>query len=178
MFFAESSGFAGLFSALGLNWQTFILDALAFLVTVWILGKYVYPHLIKALDAKQGELEAAARLEQQAKSSLTEAEGKAGEIVTEARKAAEEVLASAHATANDQIEEARTKAASQVERLMSEGREQLSRDVLAARQALKSDTQKLVASATETILDEKLDDHKDGELIRRSLDAGKEGARG
>ncbi len=173
MFLADTSsgGFAGLFSALGLNTQTFVLDAVAFLVTVWILGKYVYPPLMKALDAKKDELEAATRLEQQAKVSLEKAEKGADAVLAEARKAADEIISSAHASAAEQIDEARKKAAEQAERMVGEAREQLSRDVLAARATLKADTTKLVAKATETILDEKLDDAKDASLIHRSLEA-------
>jgi len=52
----SSNGIAGLFTALGIDWRSLILDAAAFLITMAILAKYVYPILIKALDAKQGEL--------------------------------------------------------------------------------------------------------------------------
>jgi|SRR6185369_45420 len=168
---SSGGGFAGLFSALGLNTQTFVLDTIAFLVVVWIMGKYVYPPLMKALDAKQGELEAATRLEQEAKLSLEKAEKGAGNVLAEARKAADAIISSAHASAAEQIDEARKKAAAQSERMVAEAREQLSRDVLAARAELKADTTKLIAKATETILDEKLDDSKDAALIRRSLEA-------
>lgn len=169
---AESSGGIGsLFTALGLNVQALVLNALAFLVIVWLLGKYVYPHLIKALDAKKDELEAATRLENEAKLSLEKAEKSAAEVLSEARKSADEIIDSAHASAAEQLEDARKKAAAQAERLVSEAREQLARDVQQARQALKDDTTKLVAMATETILDEKLDDTKDAALIRRGLGA-------
>jgi F-type H+-transporting ATPase subunit b len=170
---SSSGGFAGLFSALGLNWQTFILDTIAFLVTVWILGKYVYPPLMKALDAKQSELEAAARLEDEAKNSLAKAQDAASEIVSEARSSADEILATAKDQGNAQIEAARLKATVQAERTISEAREQLAKDVNAARTTLKNDTAKLVAGATETILGEKLDGKGDASLIERALEGVK-----
>ena len=56
VFLAETSGGIGsLFTALGLNLQSLVLNTLAFLVIVWVLGKFVYPSLIKALDAKKDE---------------------------------------------------------------------------------------------------------------------------
>jgi F-type H+-transporting ATPase subunit b len=167
---AESSGLGSLFEALGINWQGLILNGLAFLGIVWILGKYVYPHLIKALDNKKGELEAATRLEHEARSALDKANETAGNVVTEARTAADQILASAKADAEAQIEAARKKATEQSERLVAEAREQLARDVAAARRDLKADTAKLVASATEAVLGEKLDSHRDGDLIKRSLE--------
>ena len=169
---AETSGggIGSLFTALGLNVQSLALNTLAFLVIAAILGRYVYPSLIKALDAKKDELEAATRMEQDAKQALDKAESQAGDVVSEARKAADEILASAKADATAQIEAARTKAAEQGERLVNEAREQLSRDVLAARRELKTETAKLVASAAGAVLNEKLDDTRDSALIGRSLE--------
>jgi F-type H+-transporting ATPase subunit b len=162
-------GFGALFTALGLNVPALLLNGLAFLLVVAILGKFVYPHLIKALDAKKEELEATARMEQDAKKALDKAEDQAGKVVGEARSAADEILASAKAEATAQIETARTKATEQAERLVAEAREELSRDVLNARKELKTETAKLVAAATAAVLDEKLDASRDSELIARSL---------
>jgi len=174
LFLGETSGsgggFAGLFSSLGLNTQTFVLDTLAFLVTVWVLKKYVYPPLVKALDSKKDELEAAVRLETEAKKSLEKAEGQAGDIVTEARSAADEILAAARDQATAQLDEARAKSEAQAQRTISEAREQLARDVSAARQTLRGETARLVASAAEAVLGEKLDAKHDAELIGRSLE--------
>lgn len=171
---AESSGgIGGLFTALGIDLRSLILNALAFLVVVWVLGKFVYPSLIKALDAKKDELEGAARMEQDAKKALDKAEGKAESIVSEARSAADEILATAKADATAQIEAARKKASEQAERLVNEAREQLGRDVAAARRELKTETAKLVAEATGAVLGEKLDEKHDAELIARSLEARK-----
>ncbi len=167
--FADSSGFGGLFTALGLNWQTFLLDTAAFLVTAYVVGKYVFPPLTRALDAKREELEAAVHLEQEANTKLTEASNQAAKVVSEARQAADEVMATAKADAAAQIEAARTKAHEQGERLVAEAREQLARDVLAARRELKGETARMVAQATEAVLGEKLDHQSDNALISRSL---------
>lgn len=168
---ADSGGLGGLFSALGLNWQAFFLDLAAFLITAYVVGKYVFPPLNKALESKKDELEAATRLESEAAKKLDSAAAQAGKVVSEARAAADEVLATAKADASAQLESARSKAAEQGERLVAEAREQLSRDVLAARRELKGEAAKLVASATEAVLGEKLDNKTDGKLIERSLEA-------
>lgn len=166
-----SGGIGALFTALGLNVPALLLNGLAFLLVVAILAKYVYPHLIKALDNKKDELEAAARHEREAKKALDKAEAQAGQVVSEARAAADEILATAKADAAAQLEAARTKGQEQAERLVSEAREQLSRDVTAARRDLKAETAKLVAAATGAVLGEKLDSQHDTDLINRSLEA-------
>jgi F-type H+-transporting ATPase subunit b len=171
VFLAEtSSGLGSLFTALGINLKALLLNAGAFLVLAWLLGKYVYPPLIKALDNKRGELEAAARQEREAREALDKAEAAAGQVVAEARKAADEILATAKADSTAQVEEARKKAAEQGERLVADAREQLQRDMSAARRELKAETAKLVAEATAAVLGEKLDGERDEALIRRSLE--------
>lgn len=165
-----SGGFGGLATALGLNLQALILNTLAFFVVVWIMGKFVFPYLIKALDAKRDELESATRLEREAKASLEQAEAKAGDVVAAARATAEAILSAARADATAQLETARAKAVAQTERSVSEAREQLARDVTAARRDLRAETARLVAAAAGAVLGEKLDSEHDRALIGRSLE--------
>jgi F-type H+-transporting ATPase subunit b len=170
-FLIANSGFAGLFTALGLNWQAFLLNTAAFLVTVYIVGRWVFPPLTRALDAKKEELEATARHEHDAQSALQKAQMSAADVIAKARVAADEIIATAHTDAAEQLDAARAKATAQTERVIAEGREQLARDVLAARKELKADTAKLVASAAGTLINEKLDEKRDAGIIGRSLEA-------
>jgi F-type H+-transporting ATPase subunit b len=165
-----SAGISGLFTALGIDWRSLILDALAFLITMAILAKFVYPILIKALDAKQDELEAATRLEKQAKSDLETAQKEITKLMEEARKSADEVLANAKTEAANATKVSSQHAAEQAERIVAEAHEQLKRDVRVARETLKTDTVHLVASATETLLGEKLNATTDAKLINKSLE--------
>ncbi len=167
---SSSNGIAGLFTALGINWRSLILNAAAFLITMAILAKYVYPILIKALDAKQHELEAATRLEKQAKSGLEEAQNEVSKLIAEARKSADEIIANARTQADDSTKASSTKANEQAARIVSEAHEQLTRDIQAARETLKADTVRLVAKATETLLNEKLNTSTDSKLINQSLE--------
>ena len=169
-FLAETAGAGGLFNALGLNLQTFILDMIAFLATAYVVGRWVFPPLTKALDAKKEELEATARHEAEAQAALDTAQKNAAQTLTKARESADEIIATAHAEAASQLEQARAKAEAQTERMVKEAREQLTRDVQTARKELKTETAKLVAGATENLLGEKLDPKSDAELIGRSLE--------
>ena len=57
----ESEASAGLFGALGLDLRLLIIQALAFLVLVAILGKFVYPALVKAIDDRREAIETGLR---------------------------------------------------------------------------------------------------------------------
>jgi F-type H+-transporting ATPase subunit b len=146
---------------------------IAFMVTVYVVGRWVFPPLTKALDAKREELEAASRHEDESKKVLETAEKSAAELLSKARQSADEIIAAAHADAASQLDAARKKATEQTGRIVSEAREQLDRDVQVARGELKTETAKLVAGATESILDHKLDEKGDAALIGRSLEEAK-----
>jgi F-type H+-transporting ATPase subunit b len=170
VFAVASSGIPGLLSALGIDWRSLVLNAIAFLITMAILAKYVYPVLIKALDNKQNELEAATKLEKQAKAELSEAQAEIGKLISAARHSAEEIIATAKTEAGELTKTSNEKAAAQAERIVSEAHDQLSHDVRTAREALKAETARLVAGATEALLGEKLNATSDAKLITKSLE--------
>lgn len=165
----SGGGIGGLFVALGLDWRSLLLNAVAFLLVVWILGKFVYPILVKALDAKREELQAASKSQEAAQAALTKAEESAAEIVKEARSSAREITTTAKQQATELMKSVEEKAATQADRITTEAREQLARDVEAARRDLKAETARLVVSATERVLEEKLDGNRDAALVEKKL---------
>ena len=167
---ASESSSGGLLVALGINWRSLLLNTLAFFVILAILRKFVYPVLIKALDAKQDELQAAAKAELDAKERLAAAARSAEAMVADARTSADQVLSNAKTEATEMIDEATSKAQAQAQRIVADAQDQLDINVVAARQALKAETVRLVAQATEVVLAAKLDTPKDAELIKRSLE--------
>lgn len=168
--FAAESSSGGLLVALGINWRSLLLNTLAFFVILAILRKFVYPVLIKALDAKQDELQAAAKAQQDAIKRLADADRSAEDLMAEARSSADQVLSNAKSEAGDIIEEATSKAQLQAKRIVTEARDQLEIDVDKARQSLKLETARLVVAATETVLASKLDAPQDTDLVKRSLE--------
>ena len=71
------------------------------------------------------------------------------------------------------VAEAEEKAKARAEQIVNDARAQLATDVAKAREALKAETIKLVAVATEQVIGEKLDAGKDAGLIKNALAAEK-----
>lgn len=161
---------SNLLGALGIDWQALVANVIAFLIILVILRKYVFPVLVRILDTKAEELEAAGKMERQAAERLEMAQNEAHEMVAEARKAADDLLATANSEAADMVLEARDHAVAEAERIVAEARGQLAKDVAVARVQLRAETAMLVAQATEVVLGEKLTTAKDEKLIARSLE--------
>ncbi len=168
-FLIADSGIGGLLTALGIDGWVLLLNGLAFLVVVWVMARFVFPPLTKALDAKLAELETTAKARREAEAHLKQADEEASRMIAEARAASDEIVANAREEASQQQKSVAEKAEAQAKRIVNEAREQLDRDVDAARRQLKAETAKLVVQATETILEEKLDSQKDAGLIERAM---------
>jgi F-type H+-transporting ATPase subunit b len=165
----ESASNQGLFQALGLNLQLFIEQGVAFLLLVFILGKFVYPALMKAIDDRRAAIEAGLAEAKESQEALEKAEAKVSELLEDARKEADDILARTHQEAASMVADAENKAKARAEQIVADARQQLSVDVSKAREELKKDTVELVALATERIIGEKLDAHKDADLVRKAL---------
>ncbi len=159
----------GLFQALGIQWQLFVEQGIAFLILVAILGKFVYPALTKAIDDRRNAIEAGLAEAKESQEALEKAEAKVAELLEQARKDADDILARTHQEAASTVAEAETKAKARAEQIIADAREQLNVDISKAREALKRDTIELVALATERIISEKLDDKKDAQLVHKAL---------
>lgn len=164
---AESS--KGLFEALGINLTLLIEQTVAFLILVFLLAKFVYPALIKAVDSRREQIEAGIKEAKQAEESLHAAEAKVAELLADARKDADDILARTNKEAAEVVASAEEKARSRAEQIVADARQQLELDVAKAREALKKDTVELVALATERVVGEKLDAQKDAELVKKTL---------
>lgn len=169
MISAIASTSPSLLQALGLNWQLFIEQGLAFVVLVWALRKYVYPTLIKSIDDRRTQIEAGLKEAKQSQEALEKAEARVEKLLAEARKEADEIITRSHQETAAMIANAEGKAKTRAEQIVKDAHAQLDADVMKARAALKDETVKLVALATEHIIGEKLDERKDAVLIKTAL---------
>jgi len=168
---AESSQ-PNLFQALGLNWQLFIEQLVAFLILMWVLKKFVYPALIKSIEDRRSAIESGLAEAKQSQEALEQAEAKVAQMLEAARKDADDILARTHQESASMVADAESKAKARAEQIVADARQQLDIDIAKARDVLKKDTVELVALATERIIGEKLDDKKDGNLVSKALAQG------
>lgn len=168
----EAAASPNLFQALGIDLKLLITQALAFLILVAILNKFVYPVLIKSIEERRKAIEAGLEEAKKAQELLEQTEVKVEKLLKEARTDADELLQRAQAEAAGMVSDAEGKAKTRAEQIVKDAHSQLEADVVKARQALKRDTIELVAMATERIIHEKVDASKDAQLIDTALSGG------
>ncbi len=161
---------AGLFQALGIDWKLLVEQALAFLVLVAILGKFVYPKLVQSIDNRRDAIEASLANAKTVQAATVDAERRVEELLANARLEADEIVARSQAESAAVISEAEIKSKQRAEQIVADARAQLDADVVKARAVLRKDTINLVAMATEKVIHEKLDASGDTKLIEDAIE--------
>lgn len=160
---------AGGIGALGLNWQAFLFQLITFVIVLLILRKFVFGKLVATLEARQKAVEDSLQNATETETKLKDAEKTIAGMLTEARKESEALVSAGHKEAAQMVEAAESKAAKRAEHIVAEAKASMDVEVGKAREALKKETIKLVAAATEQIIGEKLDATKDAKLIDAAL---------
>lgn len=172
-FAATETAESGMFEALGIDWRLLILQGVAFVILVWFLGKFVYPHLIKAIDRREERIAESVAAAEAAEEKAESAQAEVEALLKKARTEAAMIVDTAHKEAAAESKEVEERAKKRADQIVSDARAQLDQDIARARKQLRDETTELVALATEKIIGEKLDAARDTKLIKSTLEGAK-----
>jgi F-type H+-transporting ATPase subunit b len=107
---------------IGINGGAFISQLASFIIVLFILSKFVWPTVIRTLDARQAKIKEGIENARRAEQALAEANNRAEEILTQARREAQ--------AASERITQNAQQAAQQIEAEARAHAEQLSQQQL------------------------------------------------
>lgn len=162
---APASGLA----ALGLDWRALLFQVLNFGILLWLLKRFAYQPIIQILQERRQKIE----------EGLTTAEV----MVTERQQLAEQkrmvlarvqteaaaLLKASHEKAHKLLAESEHQARVQQQQTLAETEAKISQRMAQAQRELRQELASLVAQAVEQIIDLKLDEGKDRELIESRI---------
>ncbi len=157
------------FGALGIDFSMLIFQGLAFLILVWVLGKYVYPTLIKVVDERQAKIEASTAAATEAEKKAAESKDAIEKLMKQARKEASEIVTTAKEEAAAALEKAEQKSKAQAQRIVTDAQAQIDKDIIAAKKALHNETLELVALATEKVIGKTVTPKIDNAVIAAAI---------
>ena len=147
---------------------TFIVEFIAFLLILAIIGKYILPPVQKALRERQEIIRQQMEDADKAREKLAEAEDAYKNALTEARIEAAQIREGARAEAQRTIEELRVQAQEESARIIARGDEQLTRQRTAIVRELRAEIGTLAVELSEKIVDQRL---ADDAQVRATVDA-------
>ena len=144
---------------------TLIAQMLAFLAFIWFTAKFVWPPLMRAIEARQKQIADGLAAAEEGKRSLEVSSKTAEASLRDARGRAAEVLAQAEKRAAQIIEEARNAAKEEGNREKAAAKAEIEQQVTRAREQLRDRVASLAVAGAEKILRREVDSKAHAELL-------------
>lgn len=126
--------------ALGVNWKLFVAQLINFGVVLFIMWKWVYTPLLKAIDQRNAKLDKGLKDAEAASAAKSGAEKASEEAIVSARREAQRILEEAQKQADAHRAEMKTKTQEELKALVAQGKE-----------ALAAEKDKMVREASDEI---------------------------
>lgn len=162
----EATGGIG---ALGLDPLAILAQAVTFLVLFWVVKKFALEKIVNTLEERRKTIDKGVHLGIEMQAEKDKLEEQVAQVLQATRVEADGIIAAGHTRAGEIIKQAENTAARKMDTMLTEARAKIEEDTVRSRALLKQETLKLVARATEAIIEEKLDAQKDASLIQRML---------
>ncbi|HCU70413.1 MAG TPA: ATP synthase F0 subunit B [Candidatus Moranbacteria bacterium] len=158
-----------LLNNLGINGKLLVAQIINFLILLFVLHKFAYGPVVKMLETRTKKIEKGLKDAQESQKKLEEISEKEQAVLVEARKQAQEIIKKSEESAILQAQEIVVSAKKQSQKILETAQKQIEQEKVKILAEVKAEVAGLVVMATEKIINEKLDETKDGELIRKSI---------
>ena len=144
---------------------TLIAQAVAFALFIWFTVKFIWPPLLRAIEARQKTIADGLAAAEQGRKSLEQSARQAGDEITSARGRASDIVAQAEKRATQVIEEAKTSAKAEGEREKAAAKAEIQQEVSRAREKLRDEVAALAVAGAEKILRREVDAKAHADLL-------------
>jgi len=144
---------------------------LAFLLLLLILGKFVWPPIMRALHEREVAIEQSLHQAEVARREMEELQFTNEKLLKEAKEERDALLRDARKVREKLIDDAREKASLEAERILESARERIENEKMAAITDLKNQVANLSVEIAEKLIAQELSDPaRNKKMVERSLD--------
>ncbi len=144
---------------------TLFAQAIVFAAFIWFTAKFVWPYMLRAIEARQKTIADGLAAAEQGRRSLETSTRQAQDAVAQARSRAAEVLAQAEKRAAQLIDEARSAAKEEGNREKAAAKAEIEQEVTRAREQLRNHVASLAVAGAEKILRREVDAKAHADLL-------------
>jgi F-type H+-transporting ATPase subunit b len=146
-----------------------IWTTVVFLLLLFLLGKFAWKPVLRAIEEREKNIESAIRNAEEAKASLENLKKEGEKILSEARNEREVILKEAKELKEKLISDAKKQAQSEAEKIIQHARQQIQSEKQAALVELKNQVAVLSVEIAEKILKTELADKEKQKIIIQNL---------
>ena len=148
---------------------TFVVELVAFLLTVFILARYVLPPISARMEERQATIRQALADAEEAKRRAAEAEEEYKRVIGEARSEARAVVDEANKLGEQVRADRRNQAEEEYERIVARARDDIEAQTRRATEELRRSAADLAVTVVEKVVGEGLDAQAQRSLIDRTI---------
>jgi F-type H+-transporting ATPase subunit b len=142
-----------------------VAQAITFAAFIWFTVKFVWPPMLRAIEARQKTIADGLAAAEQGKRSLETSTKQADEEIRRARERAAEIIAQAEKRTAQMIEEAKNAAKEEGNREKVAAKAEIEQEVTRAREQLRDRVASLAVAGAEKILRREVDAKAHGDLL-------------
>jgi F-type H+-transporting ATPase subunit b len=144
---------------------TLIAQAITFATFIWITVRFIWPYMLRAIEARQKTIADGLAAAEQGRRSLESSTRQAEDAVAQARSRAGEIVSQAEKRAAQLVDEARNAAREEGDRELAAARAEIEQEFTRAREQLRDHVATLAVAGAEKILRREVDARAHGELL-------------
>ena len=144
---------------------TLFAQAIVFTAFIWFTVKFVWPPLLRAIEARQKQIADGLAAAEQGKKSLEVSSRQAEQTIQEARVRAAEIIAQAEKRDAQMVEAAKVAAKSEGDREKAAAKADIQQEAQRAREQLREQVAALAVAGAEKILRREVDAKAHAELL-------------
>ena len=144
---------------------TIVAQALVFAAFIWFTAKFIWPPLLRAIEARQKTIADGLAAADQGRRSLEQSTRQAEDAVSQARGRAGEILAQAEKRAAQLVDEARSAAKEEGNREKAAAKAEIAQEASRAREQLRDQVAALAVAGAEKILRREVDARAHADLL-------------
>ncbi len=144
---------------------TLVAQAITFAAFIWFTVKFVWPHMLRAIETRQKTIADGLAAAEQGRKSLEVSTRQADDEIRKARERANEMIAQAEKRVSQMIDEAKGAAKEEGNREKAAAKAEIAQEVSRAREQLRDNVAALAVAGAEKILRREIDAKAHADLL-------------
>ena len=144
---------------------TLIGQSIAFIVFVWFCMKFIWPHILNALNERRQKIADGLAAAEEGLKAREHAEAKVEQELRQVREQAKDIIANAQKRADQMVEESKTAARSEGDKLIEQAKGEIEQQINEARETLRKEVVTLALSGAEQVLMKEVDSNAHAEVL-------------
>ena len=144
---------------------TLFMQAAAFAAFIWFTARFVWPPLMRAVDARQKQIADGLAAGEQGRQSLANTEKKIAEMMVEAKQRSSEIIAQGDKLKNETIEAAKGQAKVEADRILASAKAEIEQEIQRAKESLRNQVADLAVAGASKILKREVDAKAHADLL-------------